>query len=354
MRSFFARFALAVCVPLLLLFVCGIRASSSFISIKQGDSSKHYLNEIEHFMGQKPSKSAKRGQDIILKRIMGKADRTKKSGEMKAVEGGGSKRKREPPKHYVAEATTSKRQRVSNRDKGKVTKHREREESDSEEAEYEVESIIDEKFVRGKRQFKVRWLNYGPKHDCWVPEEDMSAKKLILEFEQKKAAEEENEDEDDDYEVEECIDVRGTKGNREFLIKWKNYSSRSNTWEPEENLDCPDLMKKCLEKKNPSKAAPKSKKTPKKKGPGKKTPNKKQKKNAKNGKADESEEETHEEAIEDEAEKEETAEDDEDDAEQDENRKEDAEEEGHADNEEEPDEDDEKPSKPGPKSKKKK
>ncbi|XP_065349228.1 chromobox protein homolog 5-like isoform X3 [Cloeon dipterum] len=318
MRSFFARFALAVCVPLLLLFVCGIRASSSFISIKQGDSSKHYL-------------------------------------KMKAVEGGGSKRKREPPKHYVAEATTSKRQRVSNRDKGKVTKHREREESDSEEAEYEVESIIDEKFVRGKRQFKVRWLNYGPKHDCWVPEEDMSAKKLILEFEQKKAAEEENEDEDDDYEVEECIDVRGTKGNREFLIKWKNYSSRSNTWEPEENLDCPDLMKKCLEKKkNPSKAAPKSKKTPKKKGPGKKTPNKKQKKNAKNGKADESEEETHEEAIEDEAEKEETAEDDEDDAEQDENRKEDAEEEGHADNEEEPDEDDEKPSKPGPKSKKKK
>lgn len=40
----------------------------------------------------------------------------------------------------------------------------------------------------------------------------------------------------DYYEVEKIIKCRAKKGKRLYLIKWKNFPSTSNSWEPEENL----------------------------------------------------------------------------------------------------------------------
>lgn len=58
-----------------------------------------------------------------------------------------------------------------------------------------------------------------------------------------------NWDENEDYEVEKILDVYIHRNNkREFLIRWKGYSSNSDSWEPEDNLDCIDLINKFMEK----------------------------------------------------------------------------------------------------------
>ncbi|KAK4516442.1 uncharacterized protein ATC70_011414 [Mucor velutinosus] len=55
------------------------------------------------------------------------------------------------------------------------------------------------------------------------------------------------------YEVEAIVGMHITEdGERMYEIKWKGYSSSENTFEPERNLNCPELLKAFLEKVNAS------------------------------------------------------------------------------------------------------
>ena len=45
-------------------------------------------------------------------------------------------------------------------------------------------------------------------------------------------------------EVEAIIDSKVIKGKQLYLLRWKGYDSSNDTWEPAENLSCPELLSK--------------------------------------------------------------------------------------------------------------
>ncbi|XP_071451569.1 chromodomain-helicase-DNA-binding protein 2-like [Hetaerina americana] len=121
--------------------------------------------------------------------------------------------------------------------------------------EYEVESILAVRTMKNRRRYKVHWKGFSSDEDCWISENKLSCPEILQDF-LRREKERRNlpkpikvEGDTEEYEVEKVIEVRFKKGGaREFLIRWKGFTAKDDTWEPEENLNCPDLISKFMAK----------------------------------------------------------------------------------------------------------
>lgn len=111
---------------------------------------------------------------------------------------------------------------------------------------HEVNFVIDERSYRAilERNEHLQTL---------IKQRDQTINELTLKIGELLAAKEackNGESRCAEHEVEKILKVRHLKnGETEFLIRWKDYSPNSDSWEPESNLSCNELLTKFLDKK---------------------------------------------------------------------------------------------------------
>lgn len=124
----------------------------------------------------------------------------------------------------------------------KPTPKRKKKKNEAVSDEYEVEKVIDHR-VRGRfTEYKVQWKGWGIEHDSWLPETDLQCDTLIKKYHN----EIENLPEEQDYEVESIQNMRETNGMTEYKVRWVGWAPKYDSWLTEEELNCPELLKKFL------------------------------------------------------------------------------------------------------------
>lgn len=147
--------------------------------------------------------------------------------------------------------------------------------SDEQEEDYEVEDIVNHKTVNGKRSYQVKWKGWSNRYNTWKPESSLSCEALLKKYVEsskvqkttKKPADLELEKSSKnkkermakkslktmpkDWEVDKIMGVKyNDDDSKDFLIRWKGCDASQNTWELENNVDCPALISEFISKLN--------------------------------------------------------------------------------------------------------
>ncbi|XP_059222756.1 ABC transporter F family member 4 isoform X2 [Stomoxys calcitrans] len=173
--------------------------------------------------------------------------------------------------------------------KAKATKPKksapvEEDDDGEDEEEYEVKDIVGHKIERGVSYFLIRWKGYTKADDTWEAEDTLNCPEIIDKYKKKQSAaapkkgaaspaakkakkgsaavakgnkkaksgkgedDEEDEEEEEEWEVDKIIDYAEEKKGRVFRIRWKGFGPKHDTWEPEENLNCHDIIDKFMKR----------------------------------------------------------------------------------------------------------
>lgn len=119
--------------------------------------------------------------------------------------------------------------------------------------DYEVEDILDQRVKFSKLQYLIRWKGYGPQHDTWERADGLNCPDIIKKFKQnlkdKRDAESSGDEKTEEFEVSHIKEVHFKRdGSREFLVGWKGYGAKDDTWEHEKNMKCPEIIAKFMRK----------------------------------------------------------------------------------------------------------
>lgn len=131
--------------------------------------------------------------------------------------------------------------------------------------------------MKGTIYYRVRWENYSAKDDTWQPKEMLNCNDLLKSYhdslnesilkreEAKLEALEKAKKSNGEFEVESIVDSKTFKGKTKYLVRWKNYDQSDDTWQAEETLNCPELIRAFNKKSPAKKAKAKAKKAKKRK-----------------------------------------------------------------------------------------
>jgi len=106
------------------------------------------------------------------------------------------------------------------------------------------ERIVDKRVQRnGKIQYLVKWKGWDEDDNTWEVVSNINSKKLIEDYNKEHPeTSEEEESSEEDYEVEAIVDKRKRRGKIQYLVKWKGWDEKDNTWEVQSNINCKELI----------------------------------------------------------------------------------------------------------------